>query len=152
MDEAESAQFQRQIHQYDDQITTQAIPATKHRGWGLVPPKGDILLMVNAKWSHSAGRMHTDASNTGLLAKVKVRQAEQTCTLIIGYWPIPKPDLLQADDESAAAYRRLEAWLKRSKIQKSPMKWMNDVTSMWVTVAEEAKEVPIATGDFNASN
>jgi hypothetical protein len=80
MDEAESSQFQRQIQQYDSRITTQAIPATKLRGRGTVPPKGGILLMVNAKWSHSVGRMHTDASDTGLLAKVKVKQAEQTCT------------------------------------------------------------------------
>ena len=152
MDENESTQFQRQCQRHDHEFTTQAIPAIKQRGRGQVPPKGGILVIINAKWCHSVGRLHTDASNTGLLAKVKVRQAEQTYTLLIGYWPIPKPESTTADDESAAAFRRLEGWLKKTRIPKSPIRWMRDVTSTWVTVAQEAHEIPIAPGDFNASN
>jgi hypothetical protein len=152
MDENESTQFQRQCQRHDHELTTQAIPAIKQRGRGQVLPKGGILVIINAKWCHSVGRLHTDASNTGLLAKVKVRQAEQTYTLLIGYWPIPKPESTTADDESAAAFRRLEGWLKKMRIPKSPIRWMRDVTSTWVTVAQEAHEIPIALGDFNASN
>ncbi len=149
MDEQESVQFQKQIGYNDSTTSTQAVPAIKNRHKNQVLPKGGILMIVTNKWSNSIGRIHTDASDTGLLAKMKIRCTDHTITLIIGYWPIPRTPLVTADIESMAAYRRLESWLHRNHVKKSPQQWMIDVTSTWVTVAQEASEIPIVMGDFN---
>ncbi len=89
MDEEDSVQFQRQVRSYNRSISTQAVPALKKRQPRQVLPKGGIIVLINAKWSHSVGQLHTDASSTGLLAKMKVKAVDKDLTLIIGYWPIP---------------------------------------------------------------
>lgn len=108
--------------------------------------------MIKDKWSNSVGQLHTDASGTGLLAKLKITSDDTMYTLIIGYWPIPKTSLPTVDEVSMAAYRRLESWLHRAHILKSPIKWMLEVTSTWITVAQESHSIAVITGDFNASN
>ena len=86
----------------------------------------------------------------GLLCKMQIRGANVTHTLICSYWPMPTTG---GDRRPNTVWNQRQSWLHKNKIKDSPLQWLQNVISKWITVAQTSNHLnkPLVLGDLNSS-
>ena len=142
------AAFNRNNNTMISQFSCYAHEPAKRKGGTTV---GGITVLVREKWTNHVSSFCTDATETGSMFRFQLSSTHGTFQIIAMYWPCPTTD----DTRVGALHNIMKHRLTSPDLKAfrgSPQDWIRHNMETWSTVAQGAGIIPIAMGDFNASN